>query len=714
MDFVTSDGGVCVLNDPGSSTKTSSQLIASSRQKTVPSIVLTAMERQQRRAEVRCKALQQVGQLVDAEGLIDESCGSKSLITSVRLLLLASCLGLSCLDVSDNEWDNEPETVFNYQDHVQAAKSGTQQKIQAAAQELYSHLIDILGQYTSQQAFDDAHSSLTLCAIAGLSTKHHLPDLNQLSSSGVLTHLELIMSGVAFKSPRLLRQAACRLLKALSLTGSCLADRLADATAQTFVNLHVVYVRSLHHAVLTHVKSQVPSVDMEQLHEALSSALMTMKRMAVAEEFKPLLCEIKWVNLLLDISLSPCHPAVVSSGMLKPRLLALQILEDVLQYGSGGVEQKQMVVEKLFMLLAGTVSNQIDPDTASVEWQVRVDDLFDSDDGMVPLAMKFEQSRSVRCTVSGNVITHKNSNEGYAVGSMALMKGLFRWKVMIEKEVAGDEATCVGVSKYPLQDFDYLTTRDMWLYRANDGFVYHAGGHKKSLESYGQGDTVTIEVNMAAKSISFAKNDGKLQLAGYFDADIFYPVVVFQSGSVEKRLSFGDILICQNATPILAVGDPLCAPPTSVLAQAAVELLRSLHGIVGWTEIVNEAILMGLKTAGELLSSEAGKWLESVMTTVPSSEREGHSARQMIRDGNESQSRKPSDQQYVISEDVVVQLCSKVWPALAVIGGVDEGLRVGARCLLTMEGKTGTVLGIVKGKRGHVHVQLDDAERTVM
>ena len=64
---------------------------------------------------MRCKALQQVGQLVDSEGLIDGSCGSKSLITSVRLQLLASCLGLSCLDVSDKEWDNEPETVFNYQ-----------------------------------------------------------------------------------------------------------------------------------------------------------------------------------------------------------------------------------------------------------------------------------------------------------------------------------------------------------------------------------------------------------------------------------------------------------------------------------------------------------------------------------------------------------------------------------------------------------------------
>ena len=280
--------------------------------------------------------------------------------------------------------------------------------------------------------------------------------------------------------------------------------------------------------------------------------------------------------------------------------------------------------------------------------------------------------------------------------------------------MVGDEATCAGVSKYPLQDFDYLTTRDMWLYRANDGIVYHAGEHKNHLEPYGQGDTVTIEVNMAAKSISFAKNNGKLQLAGYFDADILYPVVVFQSGLAEKRLSFGDILTCQNATPTLAVGDPLCAPPASVLAQATVELLWSLHSTVGWKETVNEAILMGLKTAGELLSTEAGKWLESVMTKLPCSDREGRSSRHMSVDDKDNQRIKPSDQQHVIGEDMVVQLCSNVWPALAVIGGVDEGLRVGARCVLVMEGKTGTVLGTVKGKSGYIHVQLDDAERTVM
>lgn len=220
---------------------------------------------------------------------------------------------------------------------------------------------------------------------------------------------------------------------------SCLADRLADATAQTFVNLHLDYVLSLHHAVVTRTQdtSQVSHQAVEQPLEALSTALMAVKRLAAAEKFKALLSELKWVMLLLDIALSRCDPAIVSVSGLKPRLLALQILEDVLQYGSGDAEQKRMVVERLFILLAGVVSKQTDADCASLELPVMVDDLFDGDDGMVPLALKFEQSRSVWSKVTGNVITHQSSNEGYAVGSMSLFKGLFRWKVCCFSVQAG-------------------------------------------------------------------------------------------------------------------------------------------------------------------------------------------------------------------------------------------------------------------------------------
>ena len=262
-----------------------------------------------------------------------------------------------------------------------------------------------------------------------------------------------------------------------------------------------------------------------------------------------------------------------------------------------------------------------------------------------------------------------------------------------------DESTCVGVSKYPLQDFDYSMTTDMWLYRANDGYVYHAGKEKIHLQPYSQGDMITVEVNMVSKSISFAKNDSKLQLAGYFDVDILYPVVVFQGGQNEKRVSVGACFTCQNAPPVLSVGDPLCAPSAAVLAQSTVDLLRSLHGTHGWMAFVNDVILNALKSAGELLGNETRRWMESVMMDAGINSEE-------TRQGQGDSSR----MQHLIKDDVVDHLCVHVWPVLAVIGGVDDGLRVGARCVLVNEDKMGTILGSVKRKSRHVHVQLDDAD----
>ena len=80
-------------------------------------------------------------------------------------------------------------------------------------------------------------------------------------------------------------------------------------------------------------------------------------------------------------------------------------------------------------------------------------------------------------------------------------------KISVVREWPDHLSTSVGVSKYPLQDFDYRTTSDMWLYRAHDGGVYHDGERARRLDAYGPGDTVTVEVDMDEKTIAFGKND---------------------------------------------------------------------------------------------------------------------------------------------------------------------------------------------------------------
>lgn len=49
-----------------------------------------------------------------------------------------------------------------------------------------------------------------------------------------------------------------------------------------------------------------------------------------------------------------------------------------------------------------------------------------------------------------------------------------------------------------------------------------------------------------------------------------------------------------------------------------------------------------------------------------------------------------------IEEIDVNMLCEKVWPTLAVIGGLDRGLRVDGRCYYSDRKSFGTILGTLK------------------
>ena len=53
-------------------------------------------------------------------------------------------------------------------------------------------------------------------------------------------------------------------------------------------------------------------------------------------------------------------------------------------------------------------------------------------------------------------------------------------------------------------------------------------------------------------------------------------------------------------------------------------------------------------------------------------------------------------------------LCYSVWPALAVIGGIDSGLRIGGRCVDKLLSREGTVLGASKPGSRSVKVLWDE------
>ena len=65
------------------------------------------------------------------------------------------------------------------------------------------------------------------------------------------------------------------------------------------------------------------------------------------------------------------------------------------------------------------------------------------------------------------------------------------------------------------------------------------------------------------------------------------------------------------------------------------------------------------------------------------------------------------------SYEDIDRLCKEVWPVLAVIGGVDRGLRVGAKCLHKPTGKKAIILGALRVGLTSVKVQWEDGDSAV-
>lgn len=160
--------------------------------------------------------------------------------------------------------------------------------------------------------------------------------------------------------------------------------------------------------------------------------------------------------------------------------------------------------------------------------------------------MAFNPERCVNCIIEGGLtVFHGLGGRGYALGNRAIKSGCYQWKVLIVKEDKGNEGTCIGVSKYPVQEFNHRTTGDMWLYRAYSGSLYHKGEWDVSFQSYTQGDYITVILDMDAKTLSFGKNGEEPKVAFEdIDAAELYPCVMFYSTKPGEKVKITDMQVC--------------------------------------------------------------------------------------------------------------------------------------------------------------------------
>ncbi|KAJ0013027.1 hypothetical protein NQD34_017361 [Periophthalmus magnuspinnatus] len=207
---------------------------------------------------------------------------------------------------------------------------------------------------------------------------------------------------------------------------------------------------------------------------------------------------------------------------------------------------------------------------------------------------------------------------------------------------------------------------------------------------------------MEAHTISFAKNDKdpKLAFEGVSASEL-YPCVLFYSSNPGEKVSLHDLQMRGVASNLLP-GEPLCSPQTTVLLESTLQLLHKLHQCDHWSSNINQHIHTQLELISPLVKDKdfgQGQRLENRKDDekeVPcddTSERLPHGG--------------------FLSEAKLTALCTEVWPVLAMIGGVDSGLRAGGVCRHRPSGRRAIVLGILKEGSSLCKLQWEEGDLSV-
>ncbi|XP_047196036.1 probable E3 ubiquitin-protein ligase HERC1 [Hippoglossus stenolepis] len=743
---------------------------------TSPQATILAMEQQQNRAELRLEALHQIVVLISGmeekgsqPGSADRSSGafqSSSLLTSVRLQFLAGCFGLGT--VGTGALKRESVQLHHYQDGVKSAKRSLQIEIQTAVHKIYQQLsVTLERALQANKHHIEAQQRLLLVTVFALSVRYQPVDVSLAISSGLLNvlsqlcgtetmlgqPLQLLQKPGVSQLSTALKVASTRLLQILAISTGTYADKLSPKVVQSLLDLLCSQLKNLLSqagvSLLSSGKDQEDnkqedSADSEkkdlralirkqhtaELH--LGDFLVFLRRVVSSKAIQSKMASPKWTEVLLNIAAQKCCSGVPLVGNLRTRLLALHVLEAVLPACEANMEDDQMtqVVERLFSLLSDCMwEGPIAQAKHSIQIKEKVQELklqgeSEEEDENLPIQeVSFDPEKAQCCVVENSQgLTHGSGGKGYGLASTGISSGCYQWKFYIVKENRGNEGTCVGVSRWPVHDFNHRTTSDMWLYRAYSGNLYHNGEQTLTLSSFTQGDFITCVLDMEARTISFGKNGEEPKLAFEdVDATELYPCVMFYSSNPGEKVKICDMQMRGTPRDLLP-GDPVCSPMATVLAEATTQLIRILHRTDHWTHRINKTMVERLHKIKvcfrESAGASGGSGGQRLKKSRSVQSREEHDAQ---RESQETTTRTEEERgrhgrQHglgELSEHHLRTLCTEVWPVLAVIGGADAGLRVGGRCVHKQTGRHATLLGVVKEGSTSAKVQWDEAEITI-
>ncbi|KTF84357.1 hypothetical protein cypCar_00021780, partial [Cyprinus carpio] len=757
VNFISGDvGNAPAFKEPEESVSTS------------PQAIIIAMEQQQSRAELRLEALHQIVVLISGmeekssqagagggAGRTGLSFHSASLLSSVRLQFLSGCFGLGA--VSNGGPKGESVQLHHYQDGVRAAKKSLQMDIQTAVHKIYQQLsVTLERALQANKHHIEAQQRLLLVTVFALSVRYQPVDVSLAISSGLLDvlsqlcgtetllgqTLQLLHKPAGSQLSTALKVASTRLLQILAISTGTYADRLGPKVVQALLDLLCCQLKTL----LAQAAGSTLSASTElqektddcadaqkkdfqallrkrhtaELH--LGDFLVFLRRVVSSKAIQSKMASPKWTEVLLNIAAQKCCSGIPLVGNLRTRLLALHVLEAVLPACESSVEDHQMtqVVERLFSLLsdcmweAPVAQAKHTIQLKEREQELKLQGESEEEEENLPIQeVTFDPEKAQCCVVeSGHGLTHGSGGKGYGLASTGISSGCYHWKFYIVKENRGNEGTCVGVSRWPVHDFNHRTTADMWLYRAYSGNLYHNGEQTLTLSSYTQGDYITCVLDMEARTVSFGKNGEEPKLAFEdVDATELYPCVMFYSSNPGEKVKICDMQMRGTPRDLLP-GDPICSPVATVLAEATTQLVRILHRSERWTQTINSSILQRLQQIrGCLREGAPPAGATRLRKSHSAQSREEQDEKEEEREEERGRSGRHAAAE--LSEAHLRTLCHQVWPVLAVIGGVDGGLRMGGRCVHKQTGRHATLLGVVKEGSTSAKVQWDEAEITI-
>ncbi|MPC18905.1 putative E3 ubiquitin-protein ligase HERC1 [Portunus trituberculatus] len=169
--------------------------------------------------------------------------------------------------------------------------------------------------------------------------------------------------------------------------------------------------------------------------------------------------------------------------------------------------------------------------------------------------------------------------------------------------------------------------------------------------------------------------------------------------------------------------------PSDLLPHAAHTLFQILTILTGYyADDISESVLCQVMDllylqvedlVSHIVKANETSWKNLGPQDVPSVPREKEPEKESSEEKEQAHPcpspapGRPSTKHNLVSEMNLEQLCKEVYPALAMIGGVDSGLRVGSQCIQKGTGRRAMVLGALRQGHPAIKVQWCDWDTSI-